>query len=145
MKIEYRKDYPQTARTWFAKFPVSQTQPVLDRLERWQLEIAEASVQGTDRDSAIWEIATTPSKEDWHRAQQHRNQPNTMMSVLAGAISKLRSGGDLTEKQLGHVSKIAEIMHIATGCELWEFLPVDQFTKTGNTLQDLQNRLFENA
>jgi hypothetical protein len=143
MKIEYRKDQPPTARTWFAKFPIKTTPKVLNQLTEWLLVISEASVQGTDKDRNLWRDATTPDKELWRRSQEHRNQPNTMISVLAGAISKMRGGGDLTEKQLENVKNIAVVMAHYTHQTEWQFQAVDEFTKSGNSVQDLQDRLFE--
>lgn len=144
MKIEYRKDQPLTAKTWFAKFPIKQQPEVLRQLTEWLLIISEASVQGTDTDRELWRDSTTPDKELWRRSQEHRNQPNTMLSVLAGAVAKLRSGGDLTEKQLANVKNIAVVMAHYTGKTAWEFQEVQEFTRTGRPLEDLQNRFFEN-
>lgn len=143
MKIEYRKDHPATARTWFAKFPIKSTPQVLNQLTEWLLAIAEASVQGTDKDRELWRDAVTPDKALWRRSQEHRNQPNTMISVLSGAVSKMRGGGDLTEKQLANVKNIATVMAYHTGQTPWTFQEVTEFTKTGRPLEDLQNKFFE--
>ena len=143
MKIEYRRDQPATARTWFAKFPIKTTPQVLNQLTEWLLTIAEASVQGTDLDRELWRDATTPDKELWRRSQEHRNQPNTMISVLSGAVSKMRGGGDLTEKQLANVKNIATVMAHYTGQTAWTFQEVTEFSKTGRPLEDLQNKFFE--
>ena len=111
MHIEYRKSQPPTARTWFAVFQPQDSQALLTRLRSWHHEISEASTQGTDRDRELWSVATTADSELWHRAQQHRNQANTLLSVLSGSIQKLAAGGDLTQKQLDHVEKISRVMH----------------------------------
>lgn len=145
MQIEYRKDQPATARTWFAKIAPRSEQELLKHLERCLLDIAEASVQGTEMDRKLWEAATFSNKEIWHKAQQHRNQANTMISVLAGSISKIRNGGDLTAKQLQHIKTVLDVLTIVRGDPEWDFVEVTEYTKTGNTLQDLQNRLFTNA
>ena len=145
MQIEYRKDQPTTARTWFAKIAPRSEQELLKHLERCLLDIAEASVQGTELDRKLWEAATFSNKEIWHRAQQHRNQANTLISVLAGSISKIRNGGDLTAKQLQHIKTVLDVLTIVRGDPTWDFVEVTEYTKTGDTLQDLQNRLFTNA
>ena len=144
MLIEYRKDQPPTAKTWFAKItPRSQAQ-VQAHLEQVLLDIAEASVQGSDLDQKLWQAATFSNKEIWHRAQQHRNQANTMVSVLAGAISKMRRGGDLTAKQLQHIKTVLDVMTLVRGDPVWDFQEVKEFSQTGNPIQDLQNKLFTN-
>ena len=145
MQIEYRKDQPTTARTWFAKIAPRSEQELLKHLERCLLDIAEASVQGTELDRKLWEAATFANKELWHRAQQHRNQANTLISVLAGSISKIRNGGDLTAKQLQHIKTVLDVLTIVRGDPVWDFVEVTEYTKTGDPLQDLQNRLFTNA
>lgn len=145
MQIEYRKDQPTTARTWFAKIAPRSEQELLKHLERCLLDIAEASVQGTELDRKLWEAATFSNKEIWHKAQQHRNQANTLISVLAGSISKIRNGGDLTAKQLQHIKTVLDVLTIVRGDPTWDFVEVTEYAKTGNTLQDLQNRLFTNA
>lgn len=144
MKIEYRRDQPLTARTWFAKITPQNSQRLQRHLEQVLLDIAESSVQGTDLDKKLWEAATFSNKEIWRRAQQHRNQANTMMSVLAGAISKLRGGGDLTAKQLQHIKTVLDVLVIVRGDPEWQFVEVTEYSPTGNTLQDLQNKLFTN-
>lgn len=145
MQIEYRKDQPTTARTWFAKITPRSEQELLKHLERCLLDIAEASVQGTELDRKLWAAATFSNKEIWHKAQQHRNQANTLISVLAGSISKIRNGGDLTAKQLQHIKTVLDVLTIVRGDPTWDFVEVTEYTKTGDTLQDLQNRLFTNA
>lgn len=139
MQLEYRKSQPPTARTWFAVFTTADSQALLQRLRSWHHEISEASTQGTDRDRELWSVATAPDSESWHRAQQHRNQANTLLSVLSGSIQKLESGGDLTAKQLDHVEKISRVMHhfgspLITVRELTPAQP--------QTLQDLRDSLF---
>lgn len=141
MKLEYRQSRPPGARTWFARFPPRQHQQLLDQLIRWQSEICEASVQGTEQDRSLWSIACAADRDIWHRAQQHRNQPNTMLSVLAGAIDKLRRGGDLTEKQLGHVRDICTIMH-HHGRPQVTITAATEVSGSGRGLQDLRDRLF---
>lgn len=141
MKLEYRKSTPTGARTWFAQFPPRQHQQLLAQLSLWWAEISEASVQGTDRDRDLWQIATEPDAKTWHRAQQHRNQPNTMLSVLAGAVSKLRSGNDLTEKQLDHVQKISAVMH-HYGAPRLEITEARSQQHRPGSLQDLRDNLF---
>lgn len=141
MKLEYRKSTPARAQTWFAQFPPRQAQQLLDQLSKWHAEISEASVLGTDRDRDLWQIATEPDAKTWHRAQQHRNQPNTMLSVLAGAIEKLRSGYDLTEKQLDHVQKISAVMH-HYGAPRLEITEAKSQQHRGHSLQDLRDQLF---
>ena len=66
-----------------------------------------------------------------------------MISVLSGAISKMRGGGDLTEKQLANVKNIATVMAHYTGETAWTFQEVTEFSKTGRALEDLQNKFFE--
>ena len=68
-----------------------------------------------------------------------------MISVLAGSISKIRNGGDLTAKQLQHIKTVLDVLTIVRGDPTWDFVEVTEYTKTGDTLQDLQNRLFTNA
>jgi hypothetical protein len=68
-----------------------------------------------------------------------------MVSVLAGAISKMRRGGDLTAKQLQHIKTVLDVMTLIRGDELWDFQEVKEYTATGRTLEDLQNKLFTNA
>ena len=143
MKIQYRKDQPLTAKTWFAKFPTKDTPKVLKQLTDWLVLIGEASVQGTENDRELWRDATTPDKELWRRSQEHRNQPNTMISVLSGAIEKLLQPGDLTEKQLENVKNIALVMAHYTNTTPWTFEEVKSFAPSGSPIQDLQNRLFE--
>lgn len=145
MQIEYRKEQPTTARTWFAKIAPKSELELLRHLEGCLLDIAEASVQGTELDRKLWEAATFSNREIWHKAQQHRNQANTLISVLAGSISKIRNGGDLTAKQLQHIKTVLDVLTIVRGDPAWDFVEVTEYTKTGNTLQDLQNRLFTNA
>jgi len=143
MKIQYRQDQPLTAKTWFAKFPVGVSGQIQHELEAWQQMISEASVQGTEDDRELWTAAIQPEKSLWGRAQLHRNQANTMLSVLAGAIGKLRSGGDLTAKQLDHVITISQVMTQITKTTPWTFDKVKSFAASGRPLEDLQNRLFE--
>ena len=145
MQLEYRRSEPKTARTWFAVLTPRSQQQLLKHLEQCLLDIAEASVQGTDLDQKLWSAATLANTEIWHRAQQHRNQANTMVSVLAGAISKLRSGGDLTAKQLQHIKTVLDVMTLVRGDALWDFQEVKEYSQTGRTLEDLQNKLFTNA
>lgn len=145
MLIEYRREHPPTAKTWFAKItPKSQAQ-LQAHLEQVLLDIAEASVQGTELDQKLWEAATFSNKEIWHRAQQHRNQANTLISVLAGSISKMRKGGDLTAKQLQHIKTVLDVLTLVRGDPEWNFQEVTEYSSTGRTLEDLQNRLFTNA
>lgn len=107
---------------------------ILDQLIKWQNTICEASVQGTDLDREIWSVATTPCKDSWGRAQRHRNKINTMMSALAGAIDKLRSGGDPTEKQAENIKNIAEIMNTLLGTEQWQWEDISQKPQKNLTL-----------
>jgi hypothetical protein len=144
MLIEYRKSQPATARTWYAKIAPHKQALLLAHLEQCLLDIAESSVQGTDLDYKLWSAATTASKTVWNRAQQHRNGANTMVSVLAGAISKLREGGDLSAKQLQHTKTVLDVMTLVRGDAVWDFQQVEEFSQTGNALQDLQNKLFTN-
>ena len=144
MLIEYRKSQPATARTWYAKIAPHKQALLLAHLEQCLLDIAESSVQGTDLDYKLWSAATTASKTVWNRAQQHRNGANTMVSVLAGAISKLRAGGDLSAKQLQHTKTVLDVMTLVRGDAVWDFVEVEEFSQTGNALQDLQNKLFTN-
>ena len=144
MLIEYRKSQPATARTWYAKIAPHKQALLLAHLEQCLLDIAESSVQGTDLDYKLWSAATTASKTVWNRAQQHRNGANTMVSVLAGAISKLRTGGDLSAKQLQHTKTVLDVMTLVRGDAVWDFQQVEEFSQTGNALQDLQNKLFTN-
>lgn len=143
MIIEYRRSQPTTARTWFAQFRIRDRQHIQNQLEQWQLMISESSVQGTEKDRELWSVATAPDLELWHRAQRHRNQSNTMLSVLAGAVSKLRSNGDLTAKQLDHVQKICDVMAYFTQAIPIKFTLVQEFTATGDRLEDLRARLFD--
>jgi len=144
MLIEYRKSQPATARTWYAKIAPHKQALLLAHLEQCLLDCAEASVQGTDLDYKLWSAATTASKTVWNRAQQHRNGANTMVSVLAGAISKLRSGGDLSAKQLQHTKTVLDVMTLVRGDAVWDFQQVEEYSQTGNRIQDLQNKLFTN-
>ena len=144
MLIEYRKHQPATARTWYARIAPHTQAGLLRHLEQCLLDIAEASVQGTDLDYKLWTAATTASKSVWNRAQQHRNGANTMVSVLAGAISKLRTGGDLSAKQLQHTKTVLDVMTLVRGDAVWDFQQVEEYSQTGNALQDLQNKLFTN-
>lgn len=144
MLIEYRKHQPATARTWYARIAPHTQAGLLQHLEQCLLDIAEASVQGTDLDYKLWSAATTASKTVWNRAQQHRNGANTMVSVLAGAISKLRTGGDLSAKQLQHTKTVLDVMTLVRGDAVWLFQQVEEYSQTGNALQDLQNKLFTN-
>ena len=144
MLIEYRKSQPATARTWYAKIAPHKQALLLAHLEQCLLDIAESSVQGTDLDYKLWSAATTASKTVWNRAQQHRNGANTMVSVLAGAISKMRRGGDLTAKQLQHIKTVLDVMTLVRGDPVWDFQEVKEFSQTGNPIQDLQNKLFTN-
>ena len=144
MLIEYRKHQPATARTWYARIAPHTQAGLLRHLEQCLLDIAEASVQGTDLDYKLWSAATTASKTVWNRAQQHRNGANTMVSVLAGAISKLRTGGDLSAKQLQHTKTVLDVMTLVRGDAVWDFQQVEEYSQTGNALQDLQNKLFTN-
>ena len=144
MIIDYRKHEPASARTWYARI-APHTQDLLQRhLEQCLLDCAEASVQGTDLDRKLWTAATTASKTIWNRAQQHRNGANTMISVLAGAISKLRTGHDLSAKQLQHTKTVLDVMTLVRGDAVWDFQQVEEYSQTGNALQDLQNKLFTN-
>lgn len=141
MKFTYRRTHPQTSRTWFAQFPPHQHSALLTQLISWSVKISEASVLGTDQDRELWRTATDPDHKLWHRAQQHRNQPNTMLSVLAGSIDKLQRGADLTEKQLRHCENIALVMH-HFGSELVEFTEVTAPVRSQSGLNDLRDNLF---
>jgi hypothetical protein len=145
MLIEYRREHPPTSRTWFAKITPKNQALLQAHLEQVLLDIAEASVQGTELDQKLWAAATFSNKEIWNRAQQHRNQANTLISVLAGSISKIRNGGDLTAKQLQHIKTVLDVLTLVRGDPVWDFQEVKEYSQTGNTLQDLQNRLFTNA
>jgi hypothetical protein len=142
MLIEYRKSQPPTAKTWFAKLTPNTHQQLQSHLEQLLLDIAESSVQGTKPDQKLWTAAVLADQELWHRAQQHGNQANTMVSIMAGAISKLRSGGDLTAKQLQHIETALTVFSMIRGDQAWQFVEVEQYSSTGNSLQDLRNRLF---
>lgn len=120
MRITYSWDHPARSRTPFQKYHARTRDQILDQLIKWQNRIGEASTLGTDLDREIWSTATEPN-DLWGRAQRHRNQLNTMMSVMAGAIDKLRSGGDLTERQAENVVNIAEIMNTLMGTPQWEW------------------------
>jgi hypothetical protein len=144
MLIEYRRLEPTTAKTWFAKLTPRTQAQLQAHLEQVLLDIAESSVQGTDLDQQLWQAATFSNKDIWHRAQQHRNQANTMISVLAGAISKMRRGGDLTAKQFGHIKTVLDVMTLVRGDPVWRFQEVEEYSATGDRIQDLQNRLFTN-
>lgn len=145
MLIEYRREHPPTSKTWFAKITPRAQAQLQAHLEQILLDIAEASVQGTELDQKLWEAATFSNKELWHRAQQHRNQANTLISVLAGSISKMRKGGDLTAKQLQHIKTVLDVLTLVRGDPEWNFQEVKEYSSTGRTLEDLQNRLFTNA
>ena len=112
-------------------------------LEQVLLDLSEASTQGTELDQRLWSVATYQDREAWRRSQRHRNRPNTLLSVLAGSIAKLRSGGDLTEKQLDNVKNILEILATVRGDQAWQFREVQEFAPTGNSLEDLRTRLFQ--
>jgi hypothetical protein len=144
MLIEYRRTQPATARTWYARIAPHQQALLVRHLEQCLLDIAESSVQGTEQDQKLWQAATFSNKEIWHRAQQHRNGANTMVSVLAGSISKLRAGLDLSAKQLQHTKTVLDVMTLVRGDPVWRFQQVEEYAQTGNALQDLQNRLFTN-
>lgn len=143
MKVSYtkdRKDLERRARTWFSKFDRFTTDRVLAKSTEWMNQIAEASVQGTAKDIEIWSTAIQPDREFWGVASRHQNAANTLMSVLAGIISKLRSGGDLTEKQLDNLKKIAEVMTTLNGEPNWTWEDRDDLT---DQTQDLRERLFD--
>lgn len=142
MKIIYKKLTPATARCWFARFEPHTCTQILDQLHRWQAQAAEASVLGTDQDRELWRTVTQAERAVWGVSSQHGHRANTMLSVLAGAVSKLRAGHDLTEKQLTHVTRISQVMSMINSTDPWQFEQVATFAE-GNTVAALQERLFD--
>ena len=143
MKVSYtkdRKDLEKKARTWFSKFDQFTTDRVLSKCTEWHNQIAEASTLGTATDREIWQTATLPDREFWGVASRHQNAPNTLLSVLAGVIAKLRSGGDLTEKQLENLKKIAEVMSALNKEPNWSWEDRDD---SRDATLSLRERLFD--
>ncbi len=105
-KIEYRRDLTKNARTGFAKISQADTGRLKTALEDLLTEITEHSVS----DDEIWRAAGQKDQKLWGRGQwMGQWQPNTLISVLGGAIKKLRDG-DLTDKQVQHVNNIMQVV-----------------------------------
>lgn len=145
MKIKYTRDDTKNADTWFAKITKTECQILRTQLEELMSEITEHSVL----DDEVWKTATQVDREFFGRGRYFGSWTgNTMISVLGGAIKKLRSG-DLTEKQVTWVNRVFEVADAMqqqgllrtriTPCVLEEIDPQSQ-----TPVERLRNRLFVN-
>ena len=140
-RIEYRQHLPLRARTWYARFRPSDLAWLEDHLSLLLCDIAEASVCGTLQDQRLWSVATCADHQLWSRSLQHGSASNTLQSVLSGCVRKLRSGSDLSARQLGYIEQILAIMTLIRGDTGCEFVKVKEFT-ADSALERLQSRLF---
>lgn len=107
MKITYARDDQRKARCWFAKISPRDRDLIQHSLESAILEISEHSTQN----NLVWQTAETTDRKFWGQGRYFGHYcANTMLSVLAGSIKKLRSGGDLTEKQVVTVNKLFAVI-----------------------------------
>lgn len=143
MHIIYRKDYPTTARTWFAKM----TRPDREQLERRLTDLlVYLGEKSINPQVEPWLSASERAKSIWGWSS-YESKPNNLISVLAGAIDKLRRGGDLTDRQLEHCEKIGAVMD-QLGDARHQFTAItfeaaEQLPSTGNAMQDLREKLFD--
>lgn len=106
--MKYIKDDGKNADTWFAKITKTETQILRSQLEELLAEICEHSVM----DDQVWRTATSVDRDFFGRGRYFGSWTgNTMISVLSGAIKKLREG-DLTEKQVLWVNRIFEVAEV---------------------------------
>lgn len=105
-KIKYHVDSDKKANTWFAKVPRSTQQVLRSELEKLLNEICEHAVLN----DTVWQTATEIDGKFWGKGRYFGSWTGSnMISVLAGAIKKLREG-DLTAKQVDHVNRIFEVV-----------------------------------
>lgn len=141
-KIQYRRDDTKNARTGFAILTQSDRLRLKTALEDLLTEITEHSVSDDD----IWRAAVQKDQKLWGRGQwMGQWQPNTMISVLGGAIKKLRDG-DLSDKQVQHVNHIMQVAAefnrmAAMRVKIPEYQLV-QNTQQENAVKSLQDKLF---
>lgn len=142
MRIEYRKDDTKRANTWFAKIRRSDTQWLQNKFQEYINIGAQFSVEPR---SDVWETFSLGHKERYGKAGYHQGKANTILSVLAGAQKKFNEGGDLTAKQLQQVQNAFEDLNKLSPdvFESVEFVEVEQYSNTGNRLEDLRQKLFE--
>jgi hypothetical protein len=143
MHIIYRKDYPTTAKTWFAKMTRQDREQLERRLIDLLVYLGEKSI---NPNSDPWVSVSERSKSIWGWSS-YESKPNNLVSVLAGAIDKLRRGGDLTDRQLEHVEKIGAVLD-QLGDTRHTFTPItfeesDALPSSGNALEDLRQKLFD--
>ncbi len=143
MNIQYRKDYPKTAKTWFAKVRPQDSKAMERAYTDLLIYLSEKSL---NPDSDIWTAVTQRSKKHWGFSN-YEERPNNMLSVLGGIVDKLRKGGDLTERQLDYAVLIGQLMpelgdtrHKFNAITFEEY--GDSFEATGDPIRDLQERLF---
>ena len=143
MLIQYRKIQPRTSRTWFAKLKVKDAQKLQNQLTEFLLYLSEKCIKPREEP---WISVSECSRKHWGYSE-YEGHANNLVSVLGGAIKKLRSGGDLTEKQLLWVSKICHLMpELGDSRRRFEYIQfelVEQFEPTGHPLVDLQSALFD--
>lgn len=145
-KIIYHRDTTKKALTWFAKISPRDTERLSRALMDIMLEITEHSTM----DNAVWHAATGLDREFWGKGRKFGQwQPNNMISVLSGAIKKLREG-DLTEKQVRWVNNIFTVVaELQTQQLLRTPAPIPEYQlehAQGNSRQDkLRQQLFDHA
>lgn len=110
MEITYDWFETANARCRFARMTAEDRAWLREHLVTLMMEIAESSVKGTEEDRVLWSVCTEQDRELWGRAQRHKMAHNNMLSVMAGAVAKLRGGGDLTERQFTQVKLALEVL-----------------------------------
>lgn len=144
MLIEYRRYETPRARTWFAKIRRADTEWLKARITEALAVVCQFSV---DPHSAIWHTATDSSTTRYGRSGWHRGRNNNLISVIGGALCKITAGLDLTEKQILQVTEaFQQLHHMDTSVfSPVQFKEVTEYTSTGSSIEDLRQRLFDDA
>ena len=144
MLIQYIKHEPPTARTWFGRLNTEDTRLLTALLTDFLIYCTAKSVRPKQDP---WRTVSETTREIWGHStyQQHSNN---MLSVIGGILDKLRRGGDLTEKQLIHLKKIAVLLpQLGDAEHTWPTIVLEEVTtwNTKNPITALQNSLFHQS
>jgi hypothetical protein len=143
MVIPYKRNHPRTSKTWFAMIRAQDRAALLSIMTDFLVYLTEKSLHPNQEP---WLAVSTATRKIWGYSEYQKSS-NSMLSIMGGLIKKLRSGQDLTEKQLQHAINIGQLLPQLgddnTHFVQIEFQEIEQFASTGNAVQDLQNRLFQ--